>query len=113
MNKLIGKTGEDVASDFLANNGYEILERNLRLKIGEIDILAAQDDYLVIVEVKSGKTGKYGPAYLRVGPDKIKKLNQLALALSQKYPNRNIRIDVVNVDDCGQVIHIENAVESN
>lgn len=111
MNKIIGQQGEDTAADYLKSKGYEILERNLRLKIGEIDILARQNNTLIIVEVKSGRTGKFDMAIFRIGPQKQAKLRNLALTLEQTHPNTNIRIDAINVDLEGNITHIENAIE--
>lgn len=111
MNKIIGQQGEDIAVHHLEAKGYKILERNLRLKIGEIDILAEQNNILIIVEVKSGRTGKFDMAIFRIGPQKQAKLRNLALALEQIYPNKNIRIDAINVDLSGNITHIENAIE--
>lgn len=53
MNKR--KTGtayEALAADYLAKQGYRILEMNYRCKLGEIDIIAAENGYLVFTEVK-------------------------------------------------------------
>lgn len=50
----IGKTGEDLACDHLGGMGYKILERNIRQKFGEIDILAKdKNGALCFVEVKT------------------------------------------------------------
>ncbi len=50
----IGKLGEDLACDYLIRNGYRIIDRNYRLKIGEIDIIAmGRDKTLVFIEVKT------------------------------------------------------------
>lgn len=50
----IGKIGENIASDYLEKEGYEILERNIRQKFGEIDILAKdKKGTLCFVEVKT------------------------------------------------------------
>lgn len=107
----VGRLGEDVAAQYLQSIGYRIVERNKRYPLGEIDILARDSETLVIVEVKAGRTGKFGPAYLRVGPEKQQKLRCLAARLSQDYPQMLIRIDVVNVDEHGEVLHIPNAVQ--
>ena len=107
----IGQQGEDVATAYLQSIGYNIVERNKRYSLGEIDILACDGETLVIVEVKAGRTGKFGPAYLRVGPAKQHKLRRLAARLVQDYPRANIRIDVMNVDENGKVHHIVNAVQ--
>jgi len=49
----LGKTGENVAAAYLKSKGYRILERNWRLGREEIDIIAKEGDFIVIVEVKT------------------------------------------------------------
>ncbi len=51
--KEIGNLGEDIAEKFLKRKGYEILERNYTKKWGEIDIIAAKNNIVYFVEVKS------------------------------------------------------------
>ncbi|MEK7184086.1 MAG: YraN family protein [Patescibacteria group bacterium] len=110
--QTIGSQGEDRAAQYLQSIGYRILERNKRYKLGEIDIVAKDGDVLVLVEVKAGKTGIYGYAIERVGTQKRRKLRQLAARFSQDYPRQQLRIDLVNVNSQGEVIHILNAVEA-
>ncbi len=111
--KAIGQSGEDRATEFLTSLGYKIIERNKRYPLGEIDILAKDGATLVIVEVKAGRTGQFGYAIERVGPNKQRKLRQLAGRLSQDYPHSPLRIDLINIDpDSGEVIHLINAVEA-
>ena len=90
--------------------GYRIIERNKRYAIGEIDILAKDGTTIVLVEVKAGRTGEFGYAYERVGPQKRRKLLGLAALLEQEYPSAALRIDLVNVDDRGEVLHFVNAL---
>ena len=47
-----GRTGEEIACDFLKEQGYSIVERNHRSRLGEIDIVAEHREYLVFCEVK-------------------------------------------------------------
>lgn len=108
----LGRSGEDRAAEYLQSIGYRIIERNKRYSIGEIDILARDGQTLVIVEVKAGRTGKFGHAFLRVGPQKQTKLRTLARRLSQDFPTSALRIDLVNVDEAGEVLHLPNAVEA-
>lgn len=111
--RQLGQTGEDRAVDFLDKLGYRILVRNKRYPVGEIDILVKDGATIVIVEVKAGRTGNFGYAIERVGPNKQHKLRQLARRLSQDYPRAVLRIDLLNVDpDSGEIIHIPNAIES-
>ncbi len=107
----LGRKGEDRAAEYLESIGYTIVARNKRYPLGEIDILARDGYTLVIVEVKAGRTGKFGHAFLRVGPQKQHKLRQLAARLSQDYPQAQLRIDLINIDSAtDEVLHIPNAV---
>ncbi len=48
-----GRIGEEIACDFFKEQGYSIIERNYRSRIGEIDIVAKHREYLVFSEVKT------------------------------------------------------------
>lgn len=108
----MGREGEDRAASFLRSIGYQILERNKRYPIGEIDILAKDRQTVVLVEVKAGRTGQYGHAYERVGPQKRRKLLALAALLEQEHPTALLRIDLINVDERGEVLHFQDAVQA-
>lgn len=58
--QTFGKKGEDLACDFLANNGYELIVRNYRFKRSEIDIICKLENLLVFVEVKARSSRTYG-----------------------------------------------------
>ena len=49
----IGKKGERIAATFLKQNGYKILETNRHESHNEIDIIAANREYIIFVEVKT------------------------------------------------------------
>ena len=51
--RKIGNEGENIACEFLVQNGYEIIARNWRTRTGEIDIIAQKCDIIVFVEVKA------------------------------------------------------------
>ena len=53
FNKHKGDKGEDIASYFLIEKGYKVLERNFSRKYGELDIIATKGDTLVCIEVKT------------------------------------------------------------
>lgn len=53
--KKIGDLGENIAVVFLEKRGFQIIDRNYRNKIGEIDIIAQKDDFYYVVEVKTLK----------------------------------------------------------
>ena len=55
-NITIGQIGEDVAAQYLLNNKYKIIDRNVRYQWGEIDIIAKnKEGVLIFVEVKALK----------------------------------------------------------
>lgn len=100
-------------AEYLLKNKFKILERNLRLFCGEIDILAEDRGTIVIVEVKTVRGSGFGLAQDLVRFKKQNKLKLLARAVAQRYPNKTLRIDVVGVDfSCFEpkIEHIRNAV---
>ncbi|MDD3218605.1 MAG: YraN family protein [Lachnospiraceae bacterium] len=103
MNKrAIGTNQEIKAAEYLKNQGYEILERNFRCRIGEIDIIARDGRYLVFVEVKYRKSTRYGGAVYAVDYKKQAKISKVAdyYMLKNQIPeNSACRFDVVAIDD--------------
>src|SRR6185503_9595202 len=62
MNRInTGNLGEKVATAYLVKKGYEIIEKNCRLRFAEIDIVVRKDGELVFIEVKSIRVGSSGP----------------------------------------------------
>ncbi|WP_243393458.1 YraN family protein, partial [Leptospira perolatii] len=56
--KIKGKTGEDFAADWLVSQGHKILERNFRIRKGEIDIISVEGKTIHFIEVKHWTKGK-------------------------------------------------------
>jgi putative endonuclease len=98
----IGQAAEDIAADFLRAKGLEILERNYRRRLGELDLIARERDVLVIVEVRTRASNAYGGAAASVG---IRKQRRLIRAASQLLQQRKdlarmrVRFDVIVVSD--------------
>lgn len=69
-----GIEGENLAASYLLSHGYSIIDRNVRYKWGEIDIIALYNDEIVFAEVRTRHTNKVMPADTTVGPSKIAKL---------------------------------------
>lgn len=72
--RSIGDRGEDIAAVFLKKKGYTILERNFRCRLGEIDLIASDTEYLTFVEVKLRKDASHGEAREFVTPAKQRKI---------------------------------------
>ncbi len=109
--------GEDLAAQYLIEKGFEILSRNYRTKIGEIDLIVRKDDFLVFVEVKTRKTKAYGQGFEAVNYKKQQTLRQvanqyLAFEKHREKPNTSMRFDVMDVfiqGETPEMNHIENA----
>jgi putative endonuclease len=100
-----GMEAEELVARRLAGAGWRLLERNVRTRSGEIDIVAVDGRSLVFVEVKAARRGaRHGPErpVLAVGPRKRRRLRRLAAAwlADNRRPGRRyseIRFDVVGV----------------
>jgi len=99
-NKITGNYGEDLAVNFLKKQGYKILERNYRIRGGEIDIVCMDGDYLVFVEVKSRLSDEYGPPEESMTPWKIKYLLKTAqfYLLKMDWGDKPYRLDFIGID---------------
>ena len=74
-----GAWGEDRAAEFLAREGYRILERNYRCSLGEMDIIAREGRTVVFVEVKTRSSERFGPPQAAIGPHKQRRMTAIAL----------------------------------
>ena len=74
-----GAWGEDRAAEFLAREGYRILERNYRCPLGEMDIIAREGRTVVFVEVKTRSSERFGPPHAAIGPQKQRRMTAIAL----------------------------------
>ena len=108
MNKRqIGNLYENKARKYLSNNGYVILEQNYRTKLGEIDIIARNEDYLCFIEVKYRDKESLASGLYAV--DKLKQKTIYNVANIYMIENgidddTLCRFDVVSVD--GSVINL-------
>lgn len=97
-NREIGDKYEEKAVKLLISRGYKILERNYRVKAGEIDIIAKFEDTIVFIEVKYRKTLKYGYGLEAVDYRKIRRIYNAAkvyLTLNKKL-SAKIRFDCIS-----------------
>lgn len=113
--KDLGRSGEQLAAQHLAASGYTIVETNFTTRFAEIDIIAAIEDCLVFVEVKTRTSAKKGLPKEAVTPAKQKKI---ILAARQYIKARaldgqkRIRFDVMEIfseNDVCRINHIPHA----
>lgn len=96
-NKTLGRIGEDLAAQYLSYCGYDILERNWRCRFGEADIIAEDNDALVLVEVKTRVSqNPYSMAAPELAVDSRKRNRYQKLALV--YLSKQTRVDAVRFD---------------
>lgn len=97
--RKVGKTGEDVAENFLKTLGYQIIEKNFYYQHGEIDIVAKEGETLVFVEVKSRRSDRFGAPEESVTPRKQEVLRRTAegYVASKNLTDTECRFDVVSV----------------
>jgi putative endonuclease len=108
-----GREGERLATEYLAEHGFDVTERNWKCSFGELDIIARYGELLIIVEVKSaGRDSVYRPEY-RVNKRKQDKIKRLTRAyLKSQRADLPVRYDVVTVVWCStgaKIDHFENA----
>jgi putative endonuclease len=111
--QVAGTSAEDLAVTALRAAGWTILARNVRLGRDEIDILAIEPGLsptLVVVEVRSARTARFGAPEESVDGRKVGRTYRAALALvagrvlpdGQPLPRLPWRVDLVAVDARGR-----------
>lgn len=113
-NKLFGQKGEDEAARYLSHNGFRIIERNFRIRNGEVDIIALDESVrpseLVFIEVKTRFSDSYGDPLEAINYYKLQALRRTALFYQLKHPKlpQLLRLDAIAVtlDHSGNLIRI-------
>lgn len=105
-----GKLGESIAERFLEKKGYEILEKNFRCRLGEIDLIAKEGGEIVFVEVKSRHGSSFGFPEEQISRKKQRKLGRLAeFYLKRRRQDEPARIDVVAIlqSETGELLSLQ------
>jgi putative endonuclease len=118
-NKNLGLMGEDIATLYMAELGWDIVERNYNCRAGEIDIIASKDRLLIFVEVKTRRTVAFGIPAEAVTENKRKHIRRTAafyltekMRIRRKFDDYRFRFDVIEVNFVGdrhEVSHMEDA----
>ena len=97
-----GQRAEELAASFLTTRGCEILGRNFRRRLGELDLIARRDGVLVIVEVRTRSDMRYGSAAASIDRRKQQRILRAAQQLLQQrrdLARLPVRFDVIVVTD--------------
>ncbi len=104
----LGKQGEEIATTYLLRQGYIILDTNWRAGRNEIDLIARDKDFLVIIEVKSRSSAQFAEPEESVTRDKQNALIRAANAyIYRKNINLETRFDIISI------IHNQNETRIN
>jgi putative endonuclease len=100
-NQSIGAFGENVVAEYLKAAGITILDRNWRIREGEIDIVAlSPDDRIIFVEVKTRSSSNFGHPLESINNRKAHRLQALALAWLAMHRNFGAAFQI----DCAAVM---------
>lgn len=100
--QMTGRQAEDVAAEFLRAQGFQILARNYRRRLGELDLIARNGELLVIAEVRSRAAERFGSAAASVDTHKQRRIIRAAQQLLQQrrdLARLPVRFDVIVVAD--------------
>jgi putative endonuclease len=107
----LGRHGESLAAAELVRRGYEIVARNWRCQVGEVDIVARRSDVLHFFEVRTRRGREYGTPEESVTPDKRQRMVDVALTYlgERELTDTDWRIGFVAVemDRRGQLVRLE------
>ena len=93
--RVLGLTGEHVAERELIRRGYEVVARNVRTRVGEIDLIVRRNGVYLFVEVKTRRAGSFVAAAEAVDHRKAQRLEVLAQSWLAACGQRNARWRIV------------------
>ena len=113
----LGKKGEELAVEYLRENGYKILDRNWTFQKAEIDIIAQKDHFLAVIEVKTRSSTDFGLPQDFVNQKKIQLLVKAVNAYinyreKDFEENLEIRFDIIAIQKTGETFAIEHLTDA-
>ena len=110
-----GLEGEDFAAEYLKNSKFEVIERNFRSKMGEIDVIAKKKKTLYFFEVKARGAGSLIDPFEAVTPQKQRRIRRTAeyyLLKNPKLEKMPCSFGVIGVDHSYYPARIECIVDA-
>ena len=94
----LGKWGEDIAAAYLEKKGYQIIERDWKSGHHDLDIIAKQDDILVVVEVKTRRNRLFGNPEEAIDYKKRQSLQSAINHYVKSHRNiQDVRFDIISI----------------
>ena len=107
-NQILGAKGEELVAQFIKTQGYEVIEKNWRIKEGEIDLIAkSRNGSYSFVEVKTRSSLAFGHPLEAITKEKAHRLQCLALA----WLALNNQFGSEYVIDCASVLIANGRIE--
>ncbi len=109
MNNEKGRQGEDQACAWLVSKGFAIIERNWRVRAGEIDIISTKDQEIAFVEVKTRKTALFGGAISALSEKRLERLKNAALVYiseHDQYQDFKVSLKLLGIQN-GKILEID------
>jgi putative endonuclease len=94
-NQILGNYGEKIAEKHLAQLGYQIIDRNWRCALGEIDLIASKDGKYSIIEVKTRRGVSAGSPLEAITKAKFYRLRRLAALWAT---SAGVSLDLLQID---------------
>lgn len=121
LNYHKGKTGEEIARNFLTEKGCQIIKSNFQSRFGEIDLIAAINKTLIFAEVKLKTGEQFGSPEEMINPRKLRQIQNMAAVFIQQNPQLadnypSYRIDAVCIvlkenGEVDRISHYENITD--
>jgi putative endonuclease len=101
--RRLGSVGEDAAAQWYEARGFEIVDRNWRVREGEIDLVVLRGRTIVFCEVKTRTSDRFGAPVESVTAAKQRRLRALAARWLAAHPTSRgeVRFDVASVTPAG------------
>lgn len=103
-----GAAAEDLAAGYLAGRGIRVLERNVRCKGGEIDILCLDGSLLAVIEVRQRAGARFGGPLASVTRAKQRRIICAARHVQKTRAcahGRSLRFDVIGIEGLPEGVH--------
>ena len=114
--KSLGNWGEELAVNYLLENGYSIVARNYHTKHGELDIIAQKDDVIYFVEVKTRSTNTFGFPEEAVTSRKRSHMMMAAESFFEKHSSdfETWQFDIIAIlkrtGQEAEIVHLQNVI---
>jgi putative endonuclease len=112
-----GRAGEAAALEYLTRKGYQLIARNYRCRLGEVDLIMRQGEKLAFIEVRSRRGESFGTPQESVRPEKVARIQRIAqYFLSYELKGSwsgpvNLEVVAVRFDPGGGLKRIEHIVD--